>query len=64
MRGWGAAQGIEPEMEWWPREALQGERLPDGFSYRSDTNSWWLDDDELRAIIGALDKTDASPDQS
>lgn len=42
---------IQPEMEWWQGAELTGKTLPDGFSYSSDTNSEWLDEDQLRAMV-------------
>ena len=42
---------IQPELEWWPREALDGTPVPEGFRYASDTNTRWLSPDELRAMI-------------
>lgn len=36
--------------EWWFREP-DGEPVPQGFSYRSDTNDLWLTPDDLRALI-------------
>ncbi|MBZ4642923.1 MAG: UDP-N-acetylglucosamine 4,6-dehydratase [Deferribacteraceae bacterium] len=32
-----------------------GKELPEGFSYRSDNNSWWLTKDELLEIISGLE---------
>jgi UDP-N-acetylglucosamine 4,6-dehydratase len=43
---------IEPEMEWWGNDRIQGQRLSEGFCYRSDTNDWWLSADELRGMLG------------
>ena len=62
-RDMGGYYVIEPEMEWWPEGDFGGEPLPDGFAYRSDTNTWWLNGDELRGMIGQLENHDASPDQ-
>ncbi|MCC5954236.1 MAG: UDP-N-acetylglucosamine 4,6-dehydratase (inverting) [Acidimicrobiia bacterium] len=31
-----------------------GAPLPDGFSYRSDTNDWWLDVEEIRQLVAGL----------
>lgn len=45
---------IEPEMSWWPERAERGKELPEGYSYSSDTNSWWLDANALREIIRDL----------
>lgn len=38
--------------EWWFTEP-EGEPVPQGFSYRSDTNDQWLTPDDLRALIAA-----------
>jgi UDP-N-acetylglucosamine 4,6-dehydratase len=38
--------------EWWFTEPA-GEPVPQGFSYRSDTNDQWLTPDDLRALIAA-----------
>lgn len=46
---------IQPQFDWWGavRKRMNGGRaLPDGFSYRSDNNTWWLDAEELRALVG------------
>jgi UDP-N-acetylglucosamine 4,6-dehydratase len=43
---------IQPEFEWWSRERLEGGTpVPEGFSYSSDTNTRWLELDELRAMV-------------
>jgi UDP-N-acetylglucosamine 4,6-dehydratase len=42
---------IQPEMEWFPAEKLDGTPVEDGFSYGSDTNTSWLSVDELREMI-------------
>lgn len=42
---------IEPEMEWWTQGRVEGRRLSEGFSYRSDSNEWWLSADELRGML-------------
>ena len=31
-----------------------GKPLPDGFSFRSDTNAWWLSSQELQAMVRAM----------
>jgi UDP-N-acetylglucosamine 4,6-dehydratase/5-epimerase len=42
---------VQPQMDWWRRESLNGGRpVPDGFSYASDTNDQWLSVSELRAM--------------
>lgn len=30
----------------------KGVKVPMGYEYRSDTNTWWLNDEELRTLIG------------
>jgi UDP-N-acetylglucosamine 4,6-dehydratase len=42
---------IQPVMEWWSTERLEGSAVPDGFSYASDTNDRWLTVDELRQMV-------------
>lgn len=42
---------IQPEMEWWPEQPLEGQPVPDGFSYASDTNTEWLTVDALRDMV-------------
>jgi UDP-N-acetylglucosamine 4,6-dehydratase len=42
---------IQPDMEWWPAQHVDGAAVPDGFSYASDTNSEWLSVDQLREMI-------------
>jgi UDP-N-acetylglucosamine 4,6-dehydratase len=42
---------IQPEMEWWPETHLDGNAVPDGFSYASDTNTEWLSVDQLRDMV-------------
>ena len=42
---------IQPELDFWPKEQIDGTPLADGFSYASDTNDRWLTVDELRAMI-------------
>ena len=42
---------ILPVMNDWGFVPPVGERLPDGFSYRSDTNRQWLSVEDLRAIL-------------
>ncbi|MCB1764853.1 MAG: UDP-N-acetylglucosamine 4,6-dehydratase (inverting) [Candidatus Competibacteraceae bacterium] len=45
---------IHPEHSWWCCEkSLQGQSLPDGFAYASDSNDQWLSVDELRGIVEA-----------
>jgi UDP-N-acetylglucosamine 4,6-dehydratase/5-epimerase len=41
---------IQPELDWWPKEQLEGSAVPEGFSYSSDQNTQWLSIDELRTM--------------
>ncbi len=45
---------LVPEFPWWKDEERKGRPLPDGFSYRSDNNEWWLSVDELRRMAEKL----------
>lgn len=45
---------IQPEMEWWPEQRLDGAPVDDGFSYASDTNADWLTVDELREMVASV----------
>jgi UDP-N-acetylglucosamine 4,6-dehydratase len=46
---------IMPQRPTWHLERPErGEPLPDGFRYSSDNNDWWLTDDELLTMAGAL----------
>ena len=46
---------IQPAHPWWRRENWMNARaLPEGFRYASDTNDRWLNDRELRQLIGPL----------
>ncbi len=45
---------IHPQFEWWGRRNGRpgnGKPVPDGFSYRSDNNTWWLDESDLRRLL-------------
>jgi UDP-N-acetylglucosamine 4,6-dehydratase/5-epimerase len=43
---------IQPEMEWWPPQQLNGSNpVPEGFSYASDSNEEWLTVEELRQMV-------------
>jgi UDP-N-acetylglucosamine 4,6-dehydratase len=46
---------IKPGFEWAGNLDLEGDSLPEGFSYSSNTNSHWLSEDELRAMIRDLE---------
>ena len=44
---------IMPSFSWWEKKNyLKAEKLPKGFVYTSDKNMDWLDEDDLRRIIG------------
>ena len=43
---------IQPELEWWQPTPREGEPVPDGFHYSSDTNTLWLTPERLREIAG------------
>jgi UDP-N-acetylglucosamine 4,6-dehydratase/5-epimerase len=43
---------VMPHIAGWGYEPpTEGTPVPEGFSYRSDSNDQWLDDDELRALV-------------
>ena len=42
---------VTPTIAEWGFIAVDGESVPDGFSYRSDTNDQWLTKPELQAIL-------------
>ena len=47
---------IEPEFAWWKSEVSRipdytGKKVPEGFSYTSDVNDWYMKDDEMKNII-------------
>lgn len=43
---------IQPEFSWWQNTVEKGAiRLPEGFSYTSDTNTQWLSIEELRKLV-------------
>lgn len=44
---------VQPTVSEWWFTPPEGSRVPDGFSYRSDTNDQWLSIDDLRALISA-----------
>jgi UDP-N-acetylglucosamine 4,6-dehydratase len=46
---------IEPAHPWWAGHTWsEGKRLPDGFSYSSDTNTEWLSVDDLQKMVEEL----------
>jgi len=43
---------ITPNFTWWKEDYCQGGKpLPDGFIYSSDLNDWWLNEEEIRAMV-------------
>ncbi|MEQ9401392.1 MAG: UDP-N-acetylglucosamine 4,6-dehydratase (inverting) [Longimicrobiales bacterium] len=47
---------IQPSHSYWnpkdySKDKPDGRACPDGFAYASDTNPWYLDDDEIRAMV-------------
>jgi UDP-N-acetylglucosamine 4,6-dehydratase len=47
----GDRYAIEPAFVEYPRVPLTGKRLPEEFSYASDTNDHWLTGPELLAVL-------------
>lgn len=45
---------IQPEMEWWTPQQLDGTPVPDAFSYTSDSNSDWLTVEQLREMVDSV----------
>jgi UDP-N-acetylglucosamine 4,6-dehydratase (inverting) len=46
---------IEPEFPFWSKDYLEGGKpLPEGFTYASNNNSWWLTKEELRQMLNDL----------
>jgi len=43
---------IAPAHNFWGGPEIEGDPLPAGFTYASDTNDWWLTPDEIRALLG------------
>ena len=47
---------IQPAHPWWNGESLvKGRGLPDDFRYASDTNSDWLTNEQLQALISSIE---------
>jgi len=43
---------IEPQFPFWDRNNCKdGKSLPDGFSYRSDTNEEWISKEQMTEIL-------------
>jgi UDP-N-acetylglucosamine 4,6-dehydratase len=48
---------IQPVLSWWGANNWKGGiPLPNGFRYTSDTNVWWLTEDELKRIVKEVEK--------
>jgi UDP-N-acetylglucosamine 4,6-dehydratase/5-epimerase len=45
---------LQPQFAWWPERRLAGAPVPEGFSYRSDTNPQRLSVAEIRAMLASL----------
>jgi UDP-N-acetylglucosamine 4,6-dehydratase/5-epimerase len=45
---------IEPEFQWWDSKDREGKALPAGFRYASDTNTQWLTEPELLALVDGV----------
>jgi UDP-N-acetylglucosamine 4,6-dehydratase len=45
---------LQPQFAWWPERRLAGTPVPEGFSYRSDTNPQRLSAAEIRSMLTAL----------
>ncbi len=57
---------LQPSHDFWNHKSYAKERpggklCADGFSYSSDTNTWWLTDGEIDGLIKLVD-TDGQPD--
>lgn len=45
---------VQPEMEWWPVNAVEGCPVQDGFHYASDKNEQWLTTEEISEMIESV----------
>lgn len=49
---------IQPSHSYWNKkdflDGRQGKPCADGFKYSSDTNTWWLSDEEIAALVGMV----------
>ena len=56
---------IQPTHSFWnPKDFLverTGTPCPEGFRYSSDTNSWWLTDDEVAALVENVQQSHGGP---
>ena len=52
---------IQPDFEWWDKEKIfvnkKGTYCPEGYSYKSDTNTEWLSVEDLRKLLDDYLKT-------
>ena len=47
---------VQPAHPWWDGESLvNGRGVPDDFRYASDTNSDWLTNEQLQALIASIE---------
>lgn len=48
---------VYPQMTWNNKQQpdLSGKKVPDGFSYSSDNNNWWLSVEEMRELLKTVD---------
>ncbi|MCS6995164.1 MAG: UDP-N-acetylglucosamine 4,6-dehydratase (inverting) [Anaerolineales bacterium] len=49
-----------PETLWNRNQHYEGKPLPEGFSYTSDTNTWWLDVEGIRKYIAPFEEAFAN----
>lgn len=55
---------IQPLFSWWGSNNWEGGRpLRDGFRYTSDTNSWWLTEEELKRMVKEFERENEIHDQ-
>jgi UDP-N-acetylglucosamine 4,6-dehydratase len=56
---------IQPSHSYWNHkdflDGRAGKPCPDGFKYSSDTNTWWLNDDEIAKLVAQV-AAEPSPD--
>ena len=54
---------VQPSSALWFGRAWEdrGRRLPDGYSYASDTNPQWLNDDQIRAYVAPFEAQTTAP---
>ena len=56
---------IQPVLSWWGTDNWKGGApLPNGFRYTSDTNIWWLSEDELNSIVNQVESKREIHEQS